>query len=88
MKRNKPLRRVSLKRAKQLKEYLPKRNAFIAEHPVCQICNNARSTDCHHSFGRIGNLLNETDHWFAVCRSCHNWVHSHPSEARRQGYLL
>jgi len=25
--------------------------------------------------------------WLAVCRNCHDWVHSHPKESRALGYL-
>jgi hypothetical protein len=25
--------------------------------------------------------------WKATCRNCHDWVHSHPSEARILGWL-
>ena len=88
MKRRKPIRKVSLKRAKQLREYLPKRNTFIAAHPVCQMCHNARATDVHHGWGRIGELLNDEEHWFALCRTCHDFIHRNPSTARRQGFLL
>lgn len=46
------------------------------------------ATDIHHKAGRTGpNYLNEAT-WLAVCRDEHAWIHAHPSEARRRGWLL
>lgn len=36
LKRNKPIRRVSKRRAAQLREYSKLRKTFLALHPVCQ----------------------------------------------------
>lgn len=83
-----PIRRVSKKRAAQLRVYSKLRKDFLEKNPVCQLCNNANATDIHHGWGRIGELLNAEEHWFSICRPCHEWVHNHPSQARRQGYLL
>jgi hypothetical protein len=49
--------------------------------------NAPRSTEVHHTAGRIGkNYLNQST-WMAVCRENHRWIHDHPSEARAKGYL-
>jgi hypothetical protein len=37
IKRKTPLRRISKKRAKDLRVYMTKRKAFLAEHPFCQV---------------------------------------------------
>jgi hypothetical protein len=47
-----------------------------------------RSCDIHHKAGRSGtNYLDETK-WMAVSREGHDWIHSHPKEARAKGWLL
>lgn len=35
--RRTPLRKVSSKRSRELREYSKKRKAFLAEHPLCQV---------------------------------------------------
>lgn len=110
MKRNKPIRRVSTKRAKELREYAKLRKQFLIVHPYCEwyimennltekmgpvYINEARiivpvprSIEVHHKNGRYGSRLNDTNDWLAVSREGHNWIHSHPKEARAKGYLI
>lgn len=46
------------------------------------------SDDVHHTAGRTGtNYLDERT-WLAVSRQEHEWIHAHPSEARKRGWLL
>ncbi len=46
-----------------------------------------RSCDIHHKAGRTGaNYLDEST-WMAVSREAHEWIHSHPKEARAKGWL-
>lgn len=43
--------------------------------------------DVHHMKGRLdGNYLDDLT-WLPVCRSCHDWIHTHPKEARALGLL-
>lgn len=113
--RRTPIRRVSLKRAKQNREYAKKRKAFLEAHPFCQLTiqregfneqivieDNGdmsvpnidfnfrcpRATEIHHVRGRIGTMLNDETHWLAVSREGHEWIHQHPSEARKRGWLV
>ncbi len=85
----KPLPRVTPKRAKQNREYSVRRKAFLLAHPYCMAqCFGSRSCDVHHKAGRLGgNFLNEST-WIAVCRSCHDYIHTHPKEARALGLLV
>jgi hypothetical protein len=46
-----------------------------------------RSSECHHSRGRIGRLLNDKRFWAGVCSPCHKWLHEYPREARQMGLL-
>jgi hypothetical protein len=47
------------------------------------------ATDVHHTFSgadrSVYYLIQST--WFPVCRSCHDWIHKFPKEARILGYL-
>ena len=81
------IRRVSKKRAAELKEYKLKRNVFLTLNKRCQCCNFENATDVHHSRGKIGRLLNETKYWFALCRNCHRQVTDNPIWARAKGLL-
>jgi hypothetical protein len=82
-----PLRRASKRRAAQLREYHRLHGAWLLAHPVCEICRAKRSTQVHHSKGRIGNRLNATEDWIAICSFCHEKIHSHAKWARENGYL-
>lgn len=87
--RRTPLKRVSKKRAKDMKTYSAQRKVFLEKNPSCQICHEAYATDVHHGAGRSGpNYLDET-HWFALCNPCHiHKVHGNPKWARANGYLV
>ena len=63
---------VSAKRLKQLKEYRPKRDKYMEEHPICEApdCNNP-STELHHGIGRENERLLMQEHWVALCHLCH-----------------
>lgn len=79
---------VSRKMRQHLDEYGKRREAFLIVHPHCQAkldnCTGI-ATDVHHKAGRGGNL-NKVSTWLAVCRNCHNWIETHPTEAKELGY--
>lgn len=85
MKRS-PIRKISSKRAKEVRIYLKLAAEFLQENPVCHICAIRHSTDIHHSMGRIGSLLNNKTFWLASCRECHARCHNHPAWARLNGF--
>lgn len=47
-----------------------------------------RSTDIHHKAGRTGSNYLDTSTWMAVSRAAHDWIHTHPKEARARGWLV
>jgi hypothetical protein len=51
-------------------------------------CMNG-ATDVHHTYAGSNRdafyLIQST--WMAVCRNCHNHIHSHPAESRVLGWL-
>ena len=48
---------------------------------------NAQPTEVHHVRGRAGALLLEERYWLALSAEGHRWVHDHPAEATRRGWL-
>lgn len=92
MKRRTPIRRVSPKQSKLLRQYAKQRKAFLEAHPWCEVCTEpgdrrARATDIHHKKGRGKYLLDEST-WLAVSREGHRWIHDHPKQAAELGYIL
>ena len=97
--RRKPIRRVSSKRAAQLKEYTKLRKEFMAANPICKVwldenpdsmfhVDASASTDVHHKKSRVGKMLLDTRYWMAVSRTAHQRIHQFPKWAREKGYLL
>jgi hypothetical protein len=94
-KKRKPMSRVSKRRVAANHLYSKQRKLFLASNRYCEalvryeprhICT-IRSQDVHHIAGRLnGNLLNEGT-WMPVCRSCHDYIHSHPKISRSYGWL-
>jgi len=87
LKRKTPLRRVSKRRSKEMKEYSAKRTEFLMELPICEACMKERSTDVHHKAGRGKHYLDENT-WLSVCRPCHDKIHREPIWAREKGFLI
>jgi len=89
---SKPIRNRSPKRAKQEGEYSKEAKAFKEEHPFCQACLpgicTGKTHDVHHKAGRVADLLLDQEYWLAVCRQCHEWIETHPIEARDLGYSV
>jgi hypothetical protein len=89
---NKPIPKMSAKRAKETKAYLLMRQKFLKERVFCQIKRaecSGKSTDVHHlhdGADRQKYYLDKTT-WIAVCRHCHKWVHNYPQAAKTLGFL-
>jgi len=79
---------ISQKREVLNAVYSVLRIKFLKEHTMCQAhlsgCTQS-STDVHHKKGRIGEFLLEVKYWLAVCRHCHDWIETHPEEAKEKG---
>ena len=73
LKRKTPLRRVSKRRSKEMKEYGILRKEFLEKLPICEVCMKAKSTDIHHKAGRGKHYL-EVDTWLSTCRGCHDKI--------------
>lgn len=86
----KPIKKVSAKRKAQDREYAKLKKQFMVVHPTCEAqlaqCTKV-ATDIHHKAGRGVNMLN-TDTWLSVCRNCHTYIETHPSEAKEKGLSI
>lgn len=87
-------RRYSSLRKKFLKEHptcqaCKRHDVVRQESPTCTVGFAFRrtATDIHHVKGRLGGNYLDVSTWMAVCRTCHDWIHQHPKEARAAGML-
>ena len=85
----KPIRKVSVRKAKELDEYAILKKQFLETKMACEIrlpgCFLS-SFEVHHAAGRIGENLLDISTWQAVCRSCHKKIHEELS-AEQNRYL-
>lgn len=87
-KQPKSIPKVSEKQIERLAKYRKVRDQFMKEHQNCQArlqgCT-IKATDCHHSRGKVGDLLTDKRYFKALCMSCHNYVETHPVTAKEMG---
>lgn len=75
----KPIKKLSVKREKQNKEYLILRKVYLEKFPKCEIqlpCCTFKAVEIHHENGRIGSLLTDVSNFLSTCRACHNFIHT------------
>ena len=54
---------------------------LLEAHPLCQICEEQQSIECHHvRYGRFGADKDDSKQ-IAVCRERHQWCHAHKHES-------
>lgn len=78
-----PIRKVSHKQSKLLREYSRLREQYLRQHPICQAkvkCSGRIASEIHHKMGR-GKYLCDTTLFLSVCRECHNWITEFSNEA-------
>jgi len=83
---------VSSRKKKKDLEYSKLRKKYLEKNNMCKVgvkdCGKS-ATDVHHTRGGserdVYYLIQST--WLPVCRSCHNWIHTNPKEARELNYL-
>ncbi len=96
IKRNKPLKRsgikrkLSKKREAQVRLYnRTTKPEYLATHSQCEVKEcKLPSNQIHHKKGRIGDLLNDTKYFLAVCQTDHDYIERHPIWAKEKGYSL
>jgi len=83
------IRKLSVKREKENKEYLKLRAEYLAENTICEVKGClSRSTDCHHRAGRTCRLLTDKNYFMAVCRKCHTKIEMEVEWSKKMGYSL
>lgn len=83
-----PLRKQSLKRARENRLYAKLRTEFLLAKVFCEFPDCfSRATDVHHINGRAGKWLNDQRYWTGLCRKHHQFIHDHPATARGMGLL-
>ncbi len=79
------------KRAREAEEYRKLREKLV-EHPSakCKVCGFSKPHDLHHRREMsMGGAYTNPANVVPVCRNpCHEWIHSHPQEARELGFLV
>ena len=80
------VRKVSLKREKELRVYEKVKAEFFKRVTVCQFpgCNETE-LDVHHSRGRCGKFLTDIDTFRGLCRFHHSHCEIHVIEAKEMG---
>ena len=70
--------------------YRALRFVYLIKYPMCCAslpdCTK-KSTDVHHKKGR-GKYHNDPTTWLSVCRTCHDWIETHPTEAIELGLSI
>ena len=59
-----------------IKETSPQRREYVERTEVCEVCNQAKATDCHEiaAGSHRLNALYQTNVWLATCRQCHEEI--------------
>ena len=88
----KPIRKVSVRKAKELDEYAILKKEFLETKNACEISLLGCfiiSYEVHHCSMSDKDFLN-TETWLAVCRRCHSRLETEMSaeERREKGYLI
>ena len=60
------------------KSYMERYPFCLAKLPGCSI----NATDIHHKMGRTGKLYLDETEFLSVCRTCHGWIETHPTDAK------
>jgi len=65
------------------------RNLVLARDRMrCRWCMNpGGALDCHHRLRRSQGGKDEEGNLVSVHRLCHSYIHEHPEEAKRRGFL-
>lgn len=88
----KPIRKVSVRKAKELDEYVILKKQFLETKMACELrlpgCFLS-SYEVHHCSISEKDFLN-TETWLAVCRRCHSRLETEMTaeERREKGYLI
>lgn len=85
----KPIKKVSVKHQKALREYSKEKAVFLETIEHCQFPDcEVTTVELHHMAGRIGSLLSDKSNFKALCHTHHQWAELNPNEAKELGLSL
>lgn len=84
------MRRESLKRAAELRQYRKMVGPFLAGRPVCEFPEGceASAVCVHHRRGRFGARLLDVDWWAASCAFHNDYAETHTGHSLAIGWLI
>lgn len=64
------------------------RKQMLGQMPLCEKCQQAYATDLHEvkTRARGGSIL-DPENIVVLCRPCHSWITTNPTQAKEQGWL-
>lgn len=87
--RRSALRKASVRQRDVIRVYSKLRKKYLEIHPLCE-CDlpgcTRKAVEIHHKKGR-GKNTTDVSTFLAVCRSCHDWIHNNPKEAKELKFL-
>lgn len=87
--RQKPIRRVSKKRAAEQRQRVKALRAIDANWSMCERCHFERATDAHELLRRSqGGSITHLPGIKLLCRTCHDWIGAHPRQAVAEGWAI
>lgn len=87
--RQKPLRSMSSKRAKQQRDRVKALKSIDADQQVCQRCGVERATDAHEVRTRArGGSITDLSNIRLLCRVCHDFLTRSPRQAEAEGFVI
>lgn len=82
-----PVKKVTVKRAAETREYLKLRKEYLELYPVCEVPEcNLKAVEIHHQKGRENERLLDTNYFMSVCHAHHKVFTEHSKEAINKGY--
>jgi hypothetical protein len=84
--KKKAIKQRSKTLSKRLQKYYILREAYLKDHPVCEVCYIQKACEIHHRAGRIGENLYQQ--FIAVDAECHRRIEMNPEWAKEQGYSI
>lgn len=85
----KPIRKVSVKRSSEEKEYQKLRKEYLEAYSVCEVVEcHRKSVQIHHMQGRTNDLLCDVNNFLAVCDVCHQRITVDSKWAIENGYSI
>lgn len=83
------MRARSLKRQRQIREYIPLAEAFLEENTNCQFPDcELPSEVVHHQRGRFGSRLLDQRFWAASCDEHNNYAETDTGAALACNWLI